>query len=74
MRNESVMMFTTGAFAGLLGSLAVLAEVDGVAAVLCSIVFAIAAACLFTGWRFYARSPLARFRGERSIKMPLRDR
>jgi hypothetical protein len=65
MRNDSTILFSTGAAGGLLGFAALLADVSGVAAVLCGLVFALAALCLFTGWRFLNASPLARYR-ERS--------
>ena len=62
MRNDSTILFSTGAVGGLLGFAALLADVSGVAAVLCGLVFALAALCLFTGWRFLDVSPLARYR------------
>jgi len=62
MRNDSTILFSTGAVGALLGFAALLADVSGVAAVLCGLVFGLAALCLFTGWRFLTASPLARYR------------
>jgi hypothetical protein len=64
MLNDSTILFATGAVGALLGFAAVLVDVSGVAAVLCGMVFGMAALCLFTGWRFLSASPLPR-RGDR---------
>src|SRR5688572_5261318 len=48
MRSESMILIWTGIVGGMLGLAAVLADVSGVAAVLCGLVFALAALCLFT--------------------------
>ena len=66
MRNDSTILLMTGAIGGLLGLAALLADVSGVAAVLCGLVFALAALCLVTGWRFMSESPLTRYRERRS--------
>jgi hypothetical protein len=62
MRSDSMILIWTGVLGGLLGLAAVLVDVSGVAAVLCGLVFALAALCLFTGLRFLNASPLARYR------------
>ena len=62
MRYESVLLFGSGAVGGLLGLAAWVTGVQGIGAVLCALVFAIAAACLYTGWRYWTVSPLTRYR------------
>ena len=62
MFNDSTILFATAAFGGLLGLAALVVDVSGVAAVLCGMVFGLAALCLFTGWRFLSASPLTRYR------------
>jgi hypothetical protein len=57
-----MILIWTGIVGGMLGLAAVLADVSGVAAVLCGLVFALAALCLVTGLRFLNESPLARYR------------
>jgi hypothetical protein len=62
MLNDSTILLATGAVGGLLGFAAVLVDVSGVAAVLCGLVFGLAALCLFTGWRSLGANPLQRYR------------
>jgi hypothetical protein len=62
MLSDSIILIGTGVVGAMLGSAAVLADVSGVAAVLCGLVFALAALCLFAGLRFMSASPLARYR------------
>ncbi|MCC6531732.1 MAG: hypothetical protein IT531_04220 [Burkholderiales bacterium] len=61
MRSDSITLFITGAIGAVLGFAALLAGVQGVGAILCGLVFAIAALCLLTGWRFWCGSPLTRY-------------
>ena len=68
MRNGSTILLSTGAVGSLLGLAALLADVRGVAAVLCGLVFALSALCLFTGWRFLSESPLTRYRERRRMR------
>jgi hypothetical protein len=60
--SESMVLFGTGGAGLLFGLAALAAGVQGVAAVLCSFVFALAALCLFTGWRYWSQSPLRHYR------------
>ena len=66
MQNESNLLVGTGAVGLLFGLAALAAGVQGVATILCGLVFALAALCLYTGWRYAAQSPaqspLARYR------------
>jgi hypothetical protein len=62
MHHESILLFGTGGVGLLLGLAALAAGVHGIAAVLCSLVFALAALCLFTGWRYWSHSPLRNYR------------
>jgi hypothetical protein len=62
MRSDSTILLSTGTLGALLGFAALLADVSGVAAVLCGLVFALAALCLFTGWRLLTESALTRYR------------
>ena len=62
MHKESNLLVGTGVVGLLCGLAAVAAGVQGVATILCSFVFALAALCLYTGWRYAAQSPLARYR------------
>ena len=66
MRFDGFVLFATGIAGGLLGCAALLAEVQGVGAVLCALVFALAALCLFSGWRFWSASPVTRYRRRRT--------
>jgi hypothetical protein len=68
MRSESMILIWTGIVGGMLGLAAVLADVSGVAAVLCGLVFALAALCLFTGLRSLSESPLARYRERQRLR------
>jgi hypothetical protein len=68
MRSESMILIGTGIVGGILGFAAVLADVSGVAAILCGLVFALAALCLFTGLRFMSASPLARYRTRHRLR------
>jgi len=76
MRYDSVLLFTAGSTGCLFALVTVVVGVEGVAAVLCALVFAIAAACLYTGWRLWTDSPLTRYRERRgiAITLPLRRR
>lgn len=69
MRSDSMILIWTGLLGGLLGLAAVVAEVDGVAAILCGLVFALAALCLLTGLRFRSQSPLARYRERQRVQL-----
>jgi hypothetical protein len=62
MQSESILLLGTGGMGLLLGLAALAAGVHGIAAVLCSFVFALAALCLFTGWRYWSQSPLRHYR------------
>jgi membrane protein implicated in regulation of membrane protease activity len=62
MYNESTLLLGTGAVGLLFGLAALAAGVQGVATILCGLVFALAALCLYHGWRYAAQSPLARYR------------
>ena len=68
MLSDSIILMGTGVFGAILGFAAVLADVSGVAAVLCGLVFALAAMCLFTGLRFLNASPLARYRARHRLR------
>ena len=68
MRSDSMILIWTGIIGGMLGLAAMLADVSGVAAVLCGLVFALAALCLFTGLRFLSESPLARYRERHRLR------
>jgi membrane-associated phospholipid phosphatase len=68
MRSDSLILISTGVIGALLGFAALLAGVSGIAAVLCGLVFALAALCLFTGWRFWSARPLAHYREPQSIQ------
>jgi hypothetical protein len=68
MRSDSMILIWTGIVGGMLGLAAVLADVSGVAAVLCGLVFALAALCLFTGLRFLSESPLTRYRERHRLR------
>jgi hypothetical protein len=72
MRYDSVLLMVAGGAGGLFGLAALVTGVHGVAAVLCALVFAIAAACLYMGWRFWTASPLVRFRQRQGLPLPLR--
>jgi membrane-associated phospholipid phosphatase len=72
MRFDSVLLLLSGVAGSVLGAAALIAGVHGVGAVLCALVFAIAAACLYVGWRFWAESPLTRFRQRQAAALPLR--
>ncbi len=67
MRSDSLILISTGAIGALLGIAALLAGVSGIAAVLCGLVFALAALCLFTGWRFWAERALPRDHGRHRV-------
>ena len=67
MRYDSLLLFVAGATGSVLGLAALVTGVQGVAAVLCGLVFAIAAMCVYTGWRFWTESPLNRYRARRRI-------
>jgi hypothetical protein len=62
MYNESTLLVGTGAVGLLYGLAALAAGVQGVAMILCGLVFVLAALCLYNGWRYAAQSPLARYR------------
>ena len=62
VRYESVLLLGSGAFGALLGLAAWVTGVHGVGAVLCALVFGTAAACLYTGWRYWTGSPLTGYR------------
>lgn len=62
MHSESILLLCTGGVGLLFGLASVAAGVHGIAAVLCSFVFALAALCLFTGWRYWSQSPLRHYR------------
>ncbi|MGH8663289.1 MAG: hypothetical protein ACREUX_03395 [Burkholderiales bacterium] len=68
MRSDSMILIGTGVVGGILGLAALLADVTGVAAILCGLVFALAALCLFTGLRFMTASPLARYRARHRLR------
>ena len=67
MRFDSLLLAVAGGFGGMLGLAAMMTGVQGVAAVLCGLVLAIAATCLYTGWRFWTQSPLTRYRERRRV-------
>ena len=65
MYKESTLLVGTGAVGLLFGLAALAAGVQGVATILCGLVFALAALCLYHGyhgWRYAAQTPLARYR------------
>lgn len=68
MQSDSIILIGTGVIGVLLGLAALLADVSGVAAVLCGLVFALAALCLFTGLRIWNASPLVRYRQRRRLE------
>jgi hypothetical protein len=70
LRHESFLLLGSGAAGGLLGLAAWVTGVQGVGAVLCALVFGIAAACLYTGWRYWTMSPLIRYRARHSQASP----
>jgi membrane protein implicated in regulation of membrane protease activity len=65
MYSESVLLLGSGGIGLMFGGAALAAEVHGVAAVLCGLVFALAALCLLTGWRYWSQSALVRYRARR---------
>jgi len=68
MQFDRLILLCTGAIGVLLGLAALLADVSGVAAVLCGLVFALAALCLFTGWRFWDGSNLTDYRPPQRVQ------
>lgn len=65
MQNQGTLLIGTGGVGLLFGFAALAAGVHGVAAILCSLVFSLAALCLFSGWRHWSQSPLTRYRARR---------
>ncbi|RPI42641.1 MAG: hypothetical protein EHM59_17360 [Betaproteobacteria bacterium] len=70
MRLDSYLLLAAGAAGSLLGLAALVTGVQGIAAVLCALVFGAAATCLYVGWRFWTDSPLTRYRQRCHVAIP----